>query len=258
MARPVLSIAGMNVSLFQAAAALNANSRWQEVIAQNLASSSVPGFKKQELCVAAIQAGLMPASGLGSSPQAFMIPKASSAVSFQQGEMKYSGNSNDLAIEGQGFFEIQAPNGSSVFTRDGEFHVSSTGRLVTKQGYPVLGTNGPIQLNPSNPAPLSVSATGVVTQGAQQLAQLKITEFQNPQLLTQINGAYFRADNPGLVTQPSTSTVRQGFVEASNVSPLGEMAGMMSAMRGFEAGQHLIQIQDDRMGKAISELGNPT
>ena len=76
-------------------------------------------------------------------------------------------------------------------------------------------------------------------------------------MLTQINGGYFTGANPALQTQPSTSTVRQGYLEGSNVSLVGEMAGMMTAMRGFEAGQHLIQIQDDRMGKAISELGNP-
>ena len=249
----------MNVSLFQAAAALNANSRWQEVIADNLASSSVPGYRKQQLCVAAVQAGLMPAGGnsSGAAPM-FTVPKVTTSTSFQPGELKYTGANNDVAIEGNAFFEAQLPSGASAFTRDGEFQISSKGQLVTKQGYVVLSTQGPIQLNLNNSSPLAIASDGTVSQGGDILGQLKLTEFTNPQLLTQINGAYFTANNPSLQTQPTTSTVRQGYLEGSNVSLIGEMAGMMTAMRGFEAGQHLVQIQDDRMGKAISELGNPT
>ena len=138
LARLVLRTAIMNVRSFQAAAALNANSRWQEVIPDNLqASSSVPGFRKQQLCVAARQAGLMPAGGLSPSGAApmFCVPKATTSTSFQPGELKYTGANNDAAIEGKAFFEVQAPGGASAFTRDGEFHVSSImARLVTKQG----------------------------------------------------------------------------------------------------------------------------
>jgi flagellar basal-body rod protein FlgF len=211
------------------------------------------------LCVAAVQAGLMPAGGLspsGATPT-FCVPKATTSTCFQPGELKYTGANNDVAIEGKAFFEVQLPGGASAFTRDGEFHVSSTGELVTKQGYAVLSTTGPIQLDLNNSSPLSIASDGTVSQGADVKGQLKLSEFANPQLLTQINGGYFTGANPALQTQPSTSTVRQGYLEGSNVSLVGEMAGMMTAMRGFEAGQHLIQIQDDRMGKAISELGNP-
>jgi flagellar basal-body rod protein FlgG len=250
----------MNVSLFQAAAALNANSRWQEVIADNLASSSVPGYRKQQLCVAAVQAGLMPAGGTssGAAPM-FTVPKATTSTSFEPGELKYTGAANDVAIQGKAFFEVQLPSGASAYTRDGEFEISSKGQLVTKQGYAVLSTQGPIQLDPGSSAPLAIASDGTVSQGANTLGQLKLPEFPNPQLLTQINGGYFISTNPTVQPQPSTtSTVRQGYLEGSNVSLVGEMAGMMTAMRGFEAGQHLVQIQDDRMGKAISELGNPT
>ena len=87
----------VNVSLFQAGAALNANSRWQEIIADNLASSSVPGYKRQQLSLAAVQAGLMPASGLstGNSPQMFVLPRATSTTNFTGGELKPTGVSTD-------------------------------------------------------------------------------------------------------------------------------------------------------------------
>ncbi len=248
----------MNVSLFQAASALNANSRWQEVIAENLAASSVPGYRKQELSVAAAQAGLMPAgASVGNAPLSFTIPKAITATSFQPGELKFTGNKNDAAIEGKGFFEVRLPNGSTALTRDGEFQVSAQGQLVTKEGYTVLGDSGPIQLDLNNPAPISISADGDVSQGADAKGKLKLIEFDNPRLLTQINGAYFVADNPSLQAHASTSTLRQGYLEGSNVSVVGEMANLMAAMRTFEANQHVVQIQDDRMSKAISDLGNP-
>ncbi len=249
----------MNVSLYQAAAALNANARWQEVISDNLASSSIPGFKKQELSMAAVQAGLMPASSMGSSsPHFFTVPKATATTSFRAGDIQSTGNPNDVAVEGNGFFEVKLPNGESAFTRDGEFQVNAHSQLVTKSGYPVMGDSGPIQLDPASPGPVSVSATGVVSQGPDTRGKLKLTEFGRPDLLTQISGGYFTAGNPAAQGKPSpSSSLRQGYLEASNTSTVTEMAAMMTAMRGFEANQHIIQIQDERMGRLISDLGNP-
>ena len=245
----------MNVSLYQAAAALSANSDWQDAITSNLASSSIPGFKRQQLSMAAVKAGLLPAGG-AHLPTTFSIPTAKTAPSFAPGDLISTGSKNDVAIEGKGFFSVQLPNGTTAFTRDGEFQVTSKGEIVTKEGYPVEGDSGPITLNLQNPAPMSISATGVVSQGAERKGKLKITEFQKPEMLTQISGAYF-IGGQGAATQPSTSTVRQSYLEGSNTSVVGEMANMMTAMRSFEANQHIIQMQDDRLGKTISELGNP-
>ncbi len=249
----------MNVSLYQAAAALDANSRWQEVIADNLASSSVPGFKKQELSIAAVQAGLMPAGTVNSAglPQYFSMPKASTTTSFRAGDLQFTGNKNDVAIEGTGFFEVRLPNGVKAETRDGEFQINRQGQLVTKEGYTVLGEAGPLQLNPADPNPLSISATGDVSQGPNLEGKLKITEYTKPELLTQISSGYFLANNAKLQTRPATSTLRQEYLEGANTSAVTEMANMMTAMRGFEANEKVIQIQDDRLGKTISDLGNP-
>jgi flagellar basal-body rod protein FlgG len=247
----------VNVSLFQAGAALNANSRWQEVIADNLASSSIPGYKKQQLSLAAVQAGLMPAGVNGSqSPQMFVIPKSTTTTNFTAGEMRSTSVPTDLAIEGKGFFQVQLPGGTTGYTRDGEFQVNAKGQLSTKEGYPVLGQGGPIKLDPADPAPVSISTSGDVTQGAVSKGKLAVTEFKKPELLTQISASYFVAQNQGLQTQPSTSKVRQGYLESSNSSTVLEMANLMTAMRGFEANQHVVQIQDDRMSKTISDLGN--
>jgi flagellar basal body rod protein FlgG len=249
----------MNVSLFQAAAALNSNSQWQEIIADNLSSSSIPGFKKQELSVAAVKAGLLPQNGADASnlPQFFSMPKAALGTNFLPGELTPTGNAHDVAIQGKGFFEVQLPDGSTAHTRNGAFKVSSQGELVTNEGYAVLGEGGPIHIDLNNPAPISISETGEIFQGLDEKGKLKVTEFDNPQLLTQLGSGYFVANDPSLLGHPSQSTVRQGYLENSNVSPVAEMANLMTAMRTFEANQRLIQMQDERMGKTISELGNP-
>jgi flagellar basal body rod protein FlgG len=249
----------VNVSLFQAAAALDANSRWQEVIADNLASSSVPGYKQQQLSQEAVQAGLMPAYGATNLPQHFSISKTSTSINFNPGEMKYTGNGTDVAIEGKGFFEVKLPNGTTGLTRDGEFQVGSRGQLITKEGFPVLSKAGtPIQLSNDHSGPISITLTGIVDQGSEPRGTLKVTEVDNPQKLTQLSGGYFAAQDPKIKTKPSTSNLREGYLESSNTSTLMEMASMMTAMRGFEANQHVVQIQDDRMNRTISELGNPT
>lgn len=248
----------MNVGLYQAAAALDANSRWQEVIADNLASSSVPGYKQQQLSLAAIQAGLMPATNEKNQPQSFSIPTTATATNFSPGELKYTGDNTDVAIEGKGFFQVQLPNGSVALTRDGEFQVNSKGQLVTKESYPVLGAAGPIQLSHDNQGPLSIASSGEVSQGSSLVGKLKLAEVNQPQLLTQVSGGYFMAQNPKLKTVPSTSTLRDGYLEGANTSAVNEMASLMTAMRGFEANQHVVQIQDDRLNKVITTLGNPT
>jgi flagellar basal-body rod protein FlgF len=252
----------VNVSLYQAAAALDASSRWQEVIAENLASSSVPGYKQQQLSQAAVQAGMMPALGARNAAQYFSVPQTSVTTNFSSGEFKVTGNHSDVAIEGKGFFEVQLPNGQTGLTRDGEFQVSSKGLLVTKESFPVLGitgaVTGPIQLSRDQSGPLSISSTGLVTQGSQTQGQLKVMDVAQPQWLTKISGVYFVAQNPKAGLQQSKSTLREGYLEASNSSTLSEMASMLTASRGFEANQKVIQIQDDRMNKTINELGNPT
>src|SRR5437667_7063966 len=121
----------MNVGLYQAAAALNANSRWQESIAENLAASSIPGFKKQEMSFGAIAAGLIPSAAQGA--QRFSLPHATPATNFSPGELKFTGVKTDVALQGSGFFAVQMPDGATAYTRDGEFQMSPSGQLVTKQ-----------------------------------------------------------------------------------------------------------------------------
>lgn len=246
----------MNVSLYQAASAMNATARWQEVVSENLASAAVPGFKRQEISFSAVEAGM---STNSSAAHRMLLPRADIATSFAPGEIRQTGVSTDVAVDGSGFFEVRLPGGALAYTRDGEFQVNAQGQLTTKQGYQVMGRNGPVQIDVTNSSPINISSSGDVSQGGEVRGSLKIVEFQDPRLLRPISGGCFLADNPNLfprdVEQPS---LRQGFLEAANTSTVMEMANLIRVMRGFEANQKIMQVQDERMGKVISEIGNPT
>ena len=245
----------MDVSLYQAAAAMNATAHWQDVIAGNLASASIPGGRRQEVSFSTIEAGLAANSGLAQSK--YYITSANDVTNFKPGEMKTTGGPTDFALEGPGFFTVQLPNGQHAYTRDGEFRLNSQGQLVTKQGYPVLGSNGTLQFNPNNDsAAITLSATGELSQGAESVGKLQLTEFTGSQHLTNIGSGFFLADDKLAKPYPAASTqVRQGFVEASNTSPTTEMATLITAMRMFESNQKVLQMQGDRMSKVITELG---
>ena len=249
----------MEVSLYQAAAAMNATEKWQDMIAENLASASTLGSRRHEISFSAVEAG-MPNATLGNGGTGFMMPTATTTTSFQQGELRPTGNKMDYALEGTGFFTVQMPNGQKAYTRDGEFQFNSQGQLVTKQGYLVLAGGSPIAKDPSNTNPLSISATGDVSQGTDTKGKLQIVNFTKPQLqqLTMTGGGYFQMNDPNVIPMPATTTqVQQGFVEASNTSPTLEMASLITAMRMFETNQKVMQIQSDRMTKVISDLGTP-
>ena len=249
----------MNVSLYQAASALNAMDRWQETISENLASSSVPGFKKQDFSFAAVQAGLHPVPASAGASRAVLMSGGQASTNFQPGEFRITNVKTDLAIDGKGFFEVRLPNGATAYTRDGEFHIDSQGQLVTKEGYALQGDSGPIALDLNNYTEMSVSSVGEVFQGIDLKGRVRMTEFGNPKLLTRLSGGYFAADNPNASPSPSsTSTVRQGALEVANTSVVMEMANLMTAMRTFEANQRMAQIHDERLGRAINDLGHIT
>lgn len=144
----------MNVSLYQAASALSASARWQEVVSQNLASASTPGYKKQDLSFSAIQAGVMPAQGGG---VAVAFPHATSTTSFQPGEVRATGVNTDVAIEGPGFFQVQLPNGATGYTRDGDFssmpRASSSPSRAASCSAPAAPSNWTGPTPPPSPSP---------------------------------------------------------------------------------------------------------
>jgi flagellar basal-body rod protein FlgF len=240
----------MDVSLYQAAAAMNATARWQDLISENLAAASIPGARKQEISFSDVQA-----NALGS--QNLNIPTVSTVTNFKTGELCPTGDSMDFALEGPGFFTVQTPNGQHAYTRDGEFRLNAKGQLVNNEGYLVLGGSGPLQFNPNSSDPITISAKGDVSQGSEIKGKIQITEFQHPEKLVPLGTGSFGSDDQG-DAQPMTAVstqVRQGFIEAANMSPTTEMASLITAMRMFESNQKVLQMQSDRMSRIITDLG---
>jgi flagellar basal body rod protein FlgG len=253
MAHSLLTVGRMDVSLYSAAAAMNATERWQDLVADNLSAASNPGARQQEISFSAVQAGLA-SSTPGTPATSFEIPFAGATTNFSQAELKATGNNLDCAAEGPGFFSVQMPDGSTGYTRDGQFQLNNQGRLTTKQGYPVLSNGGTLTFDASNPAPINISPTGDVSQGADAKGKLSVTEFGNLKALTIGYGGYYLA-NAQAKPVPATSTnVRQGFIEGSNTSPSLAMASLLTSMRMFESNQKVMQMQSDRMTKTITDL----
>lgn len=249
----------MNVSIYQAAAALSAYDRNHEVIAENMSSSSVNGFKRQGVSFSAVQAGLIPALGTDANGanQHFLLPRTTSVTNFEPGQIKYSGAKTDVAIDGAGFFEVQLPQGSMYYTRDGEFKLNSKGQLTTKGGGLVMGQGGkPLQFDMTKVDAITISASGEAKQGDNTVGKLNIVQFNNQQLLTSIGNGNFLADAPGLwPTTARDAKVSQGFLEGSNATPMKEMAALLTNIRQYETNQQVIQMHDERMGRAIATLG---
>jgi len=233
---------------------MNANSRWQELISDNLADSSVPGARKQDVSFTAVEAGMV-SGQLGLKGERFVMPSARGVVNFSQGEINPTGVATDFAIDGPGFLQVQLPSGEKAFTRGGELHLNAQGQLVTKRGYPVEGDGGPIQLDPNNSAPMTVSASGQVSQGSESKGHIKVVEFKDPHALTVIGQGYYLAAKGVKPTDAQSTAVRQGYLEGANTSPTVEMSSLITAMRMFESNQKVLSMQDERMGKVISDLG---
>jgi flagellar basal-body rod protein FlgF len=248
----------MNVSLYQAASAMNASSRWQEVIADNLAASQVPGFKKQDMSFSAVQAGYLTGTGSAGGVSRACVPLAGTATNFQSGQLHPTLTTTDFAVEGPGFFEVKLPDGNAAYTRDGEFRVTLKGDLLSKQGLPVMGKSGPIKLDPRSASPMTVSETGEIKQDGTVKGQLKITEFDNPAALENSATGLFLVNNASVQAHAAkASLVRQGFLENANLSTMVEMGNLISAMRFYEANNKVIQSHDERVGKLITDVANP-
>jgi flagellar basal-body rod protein FlgG len=192
---------------------------------------------------------------------------------FSQGAFKESGNNFDMALEGKGFFSVETPVGER-YTRNGTFILGKEGLLLTKDGYPVLGENGPIYLKQNN---FTVDAEGRVWQNAdladdpERLVTMEENDWRNMELVDRIklvnfeNDRYLKKQGGSLWVDTAESgpalragiedglKLHQGFIEASNVNPVMEMVHMIEVNRAYEANQKSITTHDQLAGKLINE-----
>ncbi len=254
----------MNVSLYQAAAALEGSLQRQDVIAENLAASGIPGFKRHQVGFHSVNAemfnnALQQADSAQQAQVQYMLPRITGYIDFQQGTLMPTGDNNNLSLDGPGFFAVNGPNGP-VYTRDGSFHINSDGTLVTKEGYPLrTAGGGSITVDTNNATPVNVDRNGNVSQGGTPLGQLEIMTFnpEDQKNLKRINAGYYAAGSATPVpTNVQDTRVAQGFLEGSNTTPTHEMGQLMTTLRHFEANQKIMKVHDETMGKLIQQLGN--
>lgn len=175
---------------------------------------------------------------------------------YSQGGFKNTGNPLDVALQGDGFFEVQLEDGESGYTRSGDFKVNGEGQLVTSQGRLVLGENGPIEL-PSNINNVNVVSDGQILGNDGQLyGQLNITQFENPQKLQALDKTiYTQGGNNPIKEETTDFRVHQGKLEMSNTNSVQAMTDMVRVSRRYEMNARSLRRQDELLQQAIQQVG---
>lgn len=254
-----------------------AQSQRLDTIANNIANVNTPGFKKdkqvfQEYLTAnekppeVMNVPRVPASiesfyDMQGGDKSFVDSKGT-FTDFSQGTVKHTGNNLDVAIEGRGFFEIATPQGTR-FSRAGNFSLDGDGKLVTKDGYPVLraaadGADPESRvIRVSGQGSISISNNGEVYEGNQSLGRLAVVNVTEPDHLQKTgNGLYaFKTNANPEVVNVGNAGIKQGFLESSNVNIVHEMTEMISANRVFESTQKAISTYDSMSDKLVNIVG---
>jgi flagellar basal-body rod protein FlgG len=247
-----LALAGaeycMIKGIFNTAASMIPRVKQQEIIANNLANAETVGYKRDSLFLRMVKTQMGLKQRLAPSWETRMIDKL--YTDYSAGALDATGRELDLALQGDGFFAVLTPNGEA-YTRNGAFSVGPDGTLVNSDNYPVLTDGGPIVLRDEK---ITVAMDGQISAGTQVIGKLRIVDFVEPDSVRKASGSLFTL-NPGAIPiAPTQINVRQGYLEKANVDVMREMANMIESYRQFETGQKMIQIQDDSLGKAVSEL----
>ncbi|HNB45947.1 MAG TPA: flagellar basal-body rod protein FlgG, partial [Burkholderiaceae bacterium] len=185
------------------------------------------------------------------------VRTVATARQFSQGNLQQSSNPLDVAIKGDGFFQIQMPDGSTGYTRDGGFQLSATGQLVTNAGYTVQ----PGITIPANAQSITIGADGTVTvalpgqAATQSVGQLQIANFINPAGLEAKGGNLYAetaasgTPNSGAPGANGLGSVTQGFIETSNVNVVEELVTMIQTQRAYELNSKAISTSDQMLAR---------
>lgn len=230
--------------LYSATSALDASMQRQEAVAQNLANASVPGYRKRNLTFETFdrvvnQSQQETGDIVGTS-------QSKEYYDFTPGSIQFTGNPLDLALQGDGFFVLDGPNGP-LYTRNGTFRVTPQGQVLSRGGnYPLLSTLGQVQVPPGT-IDLSITSDGLITADGAAAGQVRRVRFQNPSELLAAGPTLFKTPpvNPdgtgGAGLQESTEGVIQGARESSNVNPAQAIVDMILGTRYFEASQRVLR-----------------
>ena len=253
-------------ALYTAASGMNAQQANIDNVAHNLANVNTTGFKKsrlefQDLVYQETRVAGTPTSTTGEAPIGLETGvgtrPVASARDFSSGNLRRTGGPLDLAVEGQGFFQVQLPDGTIGYTRSGALHLSAEGRIVTSDGDSVE----PQLTIPVNATSISISKDGIVSatlagqNASQQIGTIELALFQNPGGLRALGGSVFSPTTAS--GEPTTAvpgadglgTIVQGFLEDSNVSVVEEMVNMIMGQRAYEANARVVKASDEMLAQ---------
>ncbi len=243
----------MDKLVYLAAQAAKGTMSRQENIANNLANVNTPGFRQQLM---AFQSA--PVTGEGSGARSFAI-ETSVGFDTSPGQIQSTGREMDVAIQGEGWFAVNAPDGNEAYTRNGSFQVDGQGNLVTQEGYGVVGTNGPINVPPDHR--LSFENDGTVSAiplngdtNVVQLGRLKLVNMPNG-AVTRGDDGLFRAKDGNPAEVDPAVRVAGGFIESSNVNAIDMMVQMIAAQRQYETQMKMISTAKENGQSANSLFG---
>ena len=225
--------------------------RSMDVIANNLANMSTPGFKRESTKFEEYlsQGGTIEGQD---GPQSISFVQDKGTVrDLSQGPVASTGSEFDLAIGGKGYFAVQTADGQTRYTRDGHFTLDPSGKLVDSAGNSLQGDGGEITVSTED-GDIHIGSDGVVTGAKGQLGQVKVVDFANERALVK-QGAndYSTTQQATAVTNPN---IQQGMLEGSNVSPVAEISHMLEVMRSYQATASLSQTQQQLTTNALDKL----
>ncbi|MEO9457567.1 MAG: flagellar hook-basal body complex protein [Roseobacter sp.] len=219
--------------------------REMQVVANNIANAATTGFRQEGVIFSEF---VMPVSD-GSSLS--MGQGNVGNTSYAQGVLSQTGGIFDLAIEGDGFFLIETPQGERL-SRSGAFSPNGDGDLVTMNGDRVLDAGGAPVFVPSDVGVISISGDGTISADGILIGQIGLVKPNDPKLMIREDGVMFRADEGYGPTE--TGKILQGFIENSNVDAITQLARMIEVQRAYEMGQSFLESEDQRVRQAIDSL----
>ena len=231
-----------------AAIAMQADQARLNTVSHNLANVTTPGYKRM-LDVRAPFAELVSQAG----EQAALQRPGTTHVDMSAGPLRQTGNALDIVVEGGGFLELRTPQGLA-YARSASLQLDAQGHAVTAGGERLQLTSGDLKHNGSA-TELRVDAQGQVTAGGETLGRLRVVRFDDPAALRATGGGLYQAGMAGMSDDASMSTVRTGYVEASNVQSTREMVQLLETTRHFEAMQKVFQGYDELLEKSIRKFG---
>jgi flagellar basal-body rod protein FlgF len=235
--------------------------RQLDVISNNIANVNTAGYKADHsLFEQYLNSGAHEDNFKGADRRVAYVQDRGTFRDVSQGSTEQTGNPLDIAVDGAGFLTVQTQGGER-YTRDGNLQINNVGQLVTNAGDPVIGTAGPIVFQPTD-HDISIAPDGTVTvlEGTGHAdtirGKLRLVSFADAQKLLKQGYNLYSADGTNAAQQDTKSTVRQGFIEKSNVNAVSEMASMIQVMRTYSQISNILQQQSDLHKNAIEQLSN--